>query len=49
MTEEEVKTKVQEGLAKIQPKIGEMTNIIIDAYQEGFNTCFELLTGEKFK
>ena len=49
MTEEEVKDKMQEGFAKIQPKVAEMTNIIMDAYQEGFNTCFELLTGQKFK
>ena len=49
MTEEEVRTKIQEGLDKIQPKVAEMTNIIMDAYQEGFNTCFELLTGQKFK
>jgi hypothetical protein len=49
MTEEEVKTKIQEGLAKIQPKVAEMTNIVMDAYQEGFNNCWELLTGQKFK
>lgn len=49
MTEEEVKAKMQEGFAKIRPKVVEMTNIIMDAYQEGFSTCFELLTGQKFK
>ena len=49
MTEEEVRIKIQEGLAKIQPKVGEIANIIMDAYQEGFNTCFELLTGQKYK
>lgn len=49
MTEEEIRTKMQEGFAKIQPKVTEMTSIIMDAYQEGFNTCFELLTGQKFK
>ena len=49
MTEEEVKTKMQEGLTKLQPKVAEMTHIIMDAYQEGFNNCFELLTGQKFK
>lgn len=49
MTEEEVKNKLQEGFAKIQPKIGEMTHIIMYAYEEGFKTCFELLTGQKFK
>lgn len=49
MTEEEVKAKMQEGFTKIRPKIVEMTSIIMDAYQEGFNTCFELLTGQKIK
>lgn len=49
MKEEEIKAKMQEGFAKIKPKVAEMTNIIMDAYQEGFNTCFELLTGQKFK
>lgn len=49
MIEEEVKAKMQEAFAKMQPKVIEMTNIIMDAYQEGFNTCFELLTGQKFK
>lgn len=49
MAEEEIKAKMQEGFAKIQPKVAEMTNIIMDAYQERFNTYFELLTGQKFK
>ncbi len=49
MTEEEVKAKMQEGFAKIKPKVAEMTNIIMDAYQEGFNTCWELLTGQKIE
>ena len=49
MTQEEVKAKMQEGFAKIRPKVAEMTNIIMDAYQEGFNTCFELLTGQKWE
>jgi hypothetical protein len=49
MTEEEVKAKMQEWFAKIRPKIAEMTNIIMDAYQEGFKNCWELLTGQKFK
>lgn len=48
MTEEEVKIKMQEGFNKIQPKVIEITSIIMDAYQEGFSTCFELLTGQKF-
>ena len=48
MTPEKIKAKMQEGFDQIQPKIVEMTSIIMDAYQEGFNTCFELLTGQKF-
>lgn len=47
MTEEDVRKQMQEGFAKIRPKVAEMTNIIMDAYQEGFNNCFE--TGQKFK
>ena len=49
MTEEQIRAKMQEGFTKIHPKVSEMANIIMDAYQEGFNTCFELLTGQKFK
>lgn len=49
MTKEEVESKMQADFAKIRPKIAEMTEIIIDAYQEGFNSCWELLTGQKFK
>ena len=49
MTQKEVETKMQEGFSKIRPKVTEMTSIIMDAYQEGFNTCWELLTGQKFR
>jgi len=49
MTQEEIKAKMQEGFDKIRPKVVEMTSIIMDAYQEGFNNCWELLTGQKFK
>lgn len=49
MTQEEIKAKMQEGFDKILPKVAEMSSIIMDAYQEGFNTCFELLTGQKLK
>ena len=49
MTQEEVKAKMQEGFSKIQPKVADMTHIIMDSYQEGFKTCWELLTGQKFE
>ena len=37
MTKEEIEAKIQEDFAKIRPKIAEITNIIMDAYQEGFS------------
>ena len=49
MTQKEVKAKMQEGFSKIQPKVADMTHIIMDSYQEGFKTCWELLTGQKFE
>ena len=48
MNEEDVRKQMQEGFAKIRPNVVEMTNIIMDAYQEGFKTCFKLLTGKEF-
>ena len=49
MTSEELRNKMQEGYNKITPKVADMTHIIMDAYQESFKTCWELLTGQKFK
>ena len=48
MTEQEVRDKLQEGYKKIHPKVVEMTSIIMDAYQEGFKTCWKLFTGQDF-
>lgn len=48
MTEEEVRKKMDEGFGKIRPKVAAMTNLIMDAYKEGFKCCWELLTGTKF-
>lgn len=48
MTEEDVRKKMDKGFGKIRPKVAAMTNLIMDAYQEGFNCCWELLTGTKF-
>lgn len=49
MTEEEVRKKMQEGFDKVRPKVAEMTNALLEAYQDGFACCFELFTGQKFK
>ena len=47
--EDEVREKMQEGLKRVNPIIEKMTGLIMDAYQEGFKNCWELLTGEKFE
>ena len=49
MTQEEIKKKMQEGVAKLTPIVTEVSSLIADAYQEGFKTCWELLIGQKFE
>ena len=49
MTQEEIKKKMQEGVAKLTPIVTEVSSLVADAYQEGFKTCWELLTGQKFE
>ena len=49
MTEEEIRKKMQEGAAKLTPIVTEVSGLVVDAYQEGFKTCWELLRGQKFK
>lgn len=49
MTQEEIKKKMQEGVAKLTPIVTEVSSLIADAYQEGFKTCWELFTGQKFE
>lgn len=49
MTEEEVREVMRKGFAEITPKVATMTNIIMDAYQKGFETCWKLLTHKDFK
>lgn len=48
MTETDVRNKMQEGYNKVSPIVANVTNLIMDAYQEGFKNCWELLTGQKF-
>lgn len=38
---------LQSGVEKIKPKVAEMSNLMMDAYQQGFNDCWELFTGER--
>ncbi len=49
MTQEEVRKKMQEGYDKVNPIVVQVTSLIMDAYQEGFKNCWELLTGQKFE
>ena len=49
MTQEEVRNKMQEGLNKVTPIVQQTTGLIMDAYQAGFKTCWELLTGQNLE
>lgn len=49
MTQEDFKKKMQEGTAKLTPIVTEVSSLVADAYQEGFKTCWELLTGQKLE
>ena len=49
MTQEEIRNKMQEGLNKVSPIIKQTTGLVMDAYQEGFKTCWELLTGQNWE
>ena len=40
---------MQEGYEKVQPIVADITSSVMDAYQEGFKNCWELLTGQKFE
>lgn len=48
MTEQDVRKQMEEGFAKIQPKVTEMTTLMMDCYQQGFKTCWKLLTGQNW-
>lgn len=48
MNEEVLKQLLENGFAKIRPKIGEMTNLMMDCYQQGFKDCWKVLTGKDF-
>ena len=48
MNEELLKQLLENGFDKIRPKIGEMTNLMMDCYQQGFKDCWRVLTGKEF-
>ena len=44
--EEKAREIMQEGLKQVNPIVVNVTGLIMDAYQEGFKTCWKLLTGK---
>jgi len=48
MNEEEFRKLLQDGFNVIKPKISEMTNLMMDCYQQGFKDCWRVLTGKEF-
>ena len=48
MNEEALKQILQSGFEKIRPKIGEMTNLMMECYQQGFKDCWKVLTDKDF-
>lgn len=48
MTGQEYRDALDKGFEEIKPKINSMTNLMMDCYQQGFKTCWKLLTGKDF-
>lgn len=49
MTIEEVKAQLRDGFAKVQPSVVATTQMLMNAYEEGFKTCWKLLTGQEME
>ena len=47
MTPEEIRKKMREGASKLDPIVMNMNRLVLDSYEAGFRTCWELLTGQK--
>ena len=48
MNEETLKQLLQSGFDKIRPKVENMTELMMDCYQQGFKDCWRILTGKDF-
>ena len=46
MNEQQIRELFQKGFENLKPSLEAMTNIMMDCYQQGFSTCWKLLTGE---
>lgn len=46
MTIEEVRQQLRNGMEKVKPSVVATTQMLMDAYEQGFKTCWKLLTGQ---
>ena len=44
--EQKMRNLLQSGFKKVEPKVVEMSNLMMDMYQQGFKDCWKLLTGD---
>ena len=49
MNEEDLRKLFEEGFSqKLKPKIENMTNLMMDCYEQGFQDCWRILTKTEF-
>jgi len=49
MTIEEVRQQLRDGMEKVHPSVTAITQMLMDAYEQGFKTCWKLLTGQEME
>jgi hypothetical protein len=49
MTQEELREIITKGFTEMEPKIEDMSTILMDFYIKGFKTCWKVLTGNNLE
>lgn len=49
MNEEEARKIFQQGSEETKQIVEQMVHLMMDCYQNGFNTCWKLFTGKDFE
>lgn len=49
MTQEEISKIIYEDFNGMEPKIEDMSNILMDFYIQGFKSCWKTLTGKELE
>lgn len=49
MTKEEISKIIYEDFNGMKPKIEDMSNLLMDFYIKGFESCWKLLTGKELE